>query len=140
MNILVLQGPNLNLLGLKSSLINKNLTLDKLNKQIKRYLNTHKIKFKIQQTHKDFQAINYLQRNRNWANGILFIPTSWAGYQFSILETIRLIDIPTAIIYFEQDFSLGTEENQSIMTGKNIQGFSGDPVDSCLKGLDYLNK
>ena len=35
MNILVLQGPNLNLLGLKSSQSGKRLTLDKLNKSLK---------------------------------------------------------------------------------------------------------
>ena len=35
MNILILQGPNLNLLGLKSAQIKKRLTLDKLNKKIK---------------------------------------------------------------------------------------------------------
>ena len=35
MNILILQGPNLNLLGLKSTQIKERLTLDKLNKKIK---------------------------------------------------------------------------------------------------------
>ena len=34
MNILILQGPNLNLLGLKSAQIKERLTLDKLNKKI----------------------------------------------------------------------------------------------------------
>ena len=35
MNILILQGPNLNLLGLKSAQMKERLTLDKLNKKIK---------------------------------------------------------------------------------------------------------
>ncbi len=38
MNILILQGPNLNLLGLRSSKTENRLTLDKLNKRIKRHL------------------------------------------------------------------------------------------------------
>ena len=37
MNILILQGPNLNLLGLKSSNKKSRLTLDKLNKQIRNF-------------------------------------------------------------------------------------------------------
>ncbi len=140
MNIIILQGPNLNLLGLKSSSINKNLTLDKLNKEIKSYLNKSKVRFKIEQTHKEFQAINYLQRNRKWAQGILFIPTSWARYQYGILETIKIINIPTAIIYFKGRFSFGTEEKDSIMIGKNIKHFSGNPTTACIQGLKYLNQ
>ena len=140
MKVLILQGPNLNLLGYKSSLINEHLTLDKLNKELKKYLNTHQIGFKIHQTHKDFQAINYLQRNKSWANGILLIPTAWASYHYGILETINLINLPTAIIYFDKKFSFGTTEKNSIMNGDNIKTFSGDPIKSCVKGLHYLNK
>ena len=92
MNILILQGPNLNLLGLKSSKNNDRLTLDKLNKAIKKFSRTKGINLKFLQTHKEFQAVNFLQRNRNWANGILFIPTSWARNSHTILE-LSLIHI-----------------------------------------------
>ena len=68
MNILVLQGPNLNLLGLKSSKKKGRLTLDRLNKQIRSFSKDSGINIKTLQTHKQFQAINFLQRNRNWAN------------------------------------------------------------------------
>ena len=85
MNILILQGPNLNLLGLKSSKKESRLTLDKLNKQIRSFSKDSEISIKTLQTHKKFQAINFLQRNRNWANGILFIPTSWARNSYTIL-------------------------------------------------------
>ena len=71
MNILILQGPNLNLLGLRSKTISKRLTLDKLNKGIKNHVVNKDIKLKVNQTHKQFQAVNFLQRNRNWANGLL---------------------------------------------------------------------
>ena len=102
MNILILQGPNLNLLGLKSSKTKNRLTLDKLNKGIKNHLRNKDVELKIYQTHKQFQAVNYLQRNRKWANGIILIPTSWSRNEYTILETINIIDIPTSIIYFNE--------------------------------------
>ena len=95
MNILILQGPNLNLLGLQSSKVKGTLTLSKLNKSLKIYFKEKNITFKTYQTHKQFQAVNILQRNRNWADGILFIPTSWARYEYTLLDTITLINIPT---------------------------------------------
>jgi len=141
MNILILQGPNLNLLGLKSAQINERLTLDKLNKKIKDEIELKEIKLKFLQTHKTFQAINFLQRNRNKALGLLFIPTSWARTNYTILETINLIEIKTSVVYFEDPYNFGTNASQSIIQGKNIKSFTGQPISSCIEGIkNFLNK
>ena len=140
MNILILQGPNLNLLGLKSAQIKERLTLDKLNKKIKTEIKLQDIQLKFLQTHKNFQAINFLQRNRNKATGLLFIPTSWARTNYTILETINLINIKTSVVYFEQPYNFGTDENKSIIRGENIKSFTGQPVSSCLEGIKHLLK
>ena len=138
MNILFLQGPNLNMLGLKSSETKANVTLDKINRAIKKHAKGKNVNLKILHTHKQFQAVNFLQRNRNWAKGILFIPTSWARNEFTILETMALISLKTAVVYFNEPFSFGTDEQESIIVGDYIQSFSGNPLEVCLAGLDHL--
>ena len=141
MKILVLQGPNLNLLGLKSSQIKERLTLDKLNKRVKDEIKLQEIQLRFLQTHKTFQAINFLQRNRNKSSGLLFIPTSWARTNYTVLETINLIEIKTSVVYFEEPYNFGTNENESIIQGDNIKPFTGQPVSSCIEGLKrFLNK
>ena len=140
MNILILQGPNLNLLGLKSSNKKSRLTLDKLNKKIRNFSKNSEIDLRFLQTHKQFQAINFLQRNRNWANGILFIPTSWARDNYTILETINLIQIKTSVIYFDNDFSFGTSIEDSIFIHDKIESFTGTPIEACIQGIEYLAK
>ena len=138
MNILFLQGPNLNILGLKSSETNAKVTLDKINRAMKKHVKGKNVTLKILQTHKQFQAVNFLQRNRNWADGILFIPTSWARNEFTILETLELISLNTAVVYFNEPFSFGTDQHQSIIVGNYIQSFSGSPLEACLAGLEHL--
>ena len=140
MNILILQGPNLNLLGLKSAQIKERLTLDKLNKKIKTGIKLEDVQLKFLQTHKNFQAINFLQRNRNKVEGLLFIPTSWARTNYTILETITLMKIKTSVIYFDQPYSFGTNEKESIIQGENIKSFVGQPISSCLEGIKHLLK
>ena len=138
MNILILQGPNLNMLGLKSSKTKANVTLDKINRALKKHVKGKNVSLKLLQTHKQFQAVNFLQRNRNWADGILFIPTSWARNEFTILETLELISLKTAVVYFNEPFSFGTDEQDSIIVGDYIQSFTGDPLEACVTGLEYL--
>ena len=138
MNILFLQGPNLNLLGIKSVTTKSKLTLDKLNKVVKKESKELDINLKTLQTHKEFQAINFLQRNRNWANGLIFIPTSWARNNYTILETILLIEIKTAVIYFDNNFSFGTNQEKSIIKGQKLKDFKGSPVSVCKEALGYM--
>ena len=100
MTILILHGPNLNLLGLKSSKLGEKLTLDKVNRAIRLHVRNKDIKLKIIQTHKEYIAINFIQRNRNSATGLVVIPTSWAKYNQTLLETIKICSLPTAAVYF----------------------------------------
>ena len=139
MNILFLQGPNLNLLGVKSSHLEEKLTLDKLNREIKRNSKKFDLKLKFLQTHKEFQAINFLQRNRNWANGIILIPTSWAYNNFTILETLKLIKLKTVSVYFNEQYSFGASMSQSILTSNNIKSLKGHPIEVCSKALKFIS-
>ena len=138
MNILILHGPNLNMLGVKSSTNNETLTLDKLNKRLRLHVRNSNIKLKIIQTHKEYIALNFIQRNRNKANGLIIIPTSWARYNQTILETIVLSNMKTATVYFDEPYNLGTSENESILISKNIKSFVGDPIKSITTAIDYI--
>ena len=140
MTILVLQGPNLNLLGIKSSTIGDKLTLDRFNKAIRLHIRNKKIKLKIVQTNKEYIALNFIQRNRNIANGLIVIPTSWAKYNQTLLETINLSNLPTASIYFDKPYSFGTNEEDSMLIGNNIKSFTGEPIQSTISAIDYISE
>ena len=86
MNLLVLHGPNLNLIGSVSARNGENITLSKIDSKLKSVARESNIDLKILQTHKVFSAINFIQRNRNWADGLLFSPLSWSKYEYSLLE------------------------------------------------------
>ena len=140
MTILILQGPNLNLLGKKSTEIGDSLTLNKLNRAIRLHIRDKDIKLKIVQTHKEYIALNFIQRNRNQAKGLIVIPTSWAKYNQTILETINLTGLETAVIYFNQSYSFGTSESESILKGDNIKNFTGHPIDVTISAIDYITR
>jgi len=47
MNLLIIQGPNLNLLGKKSSQVGKHITLDKINKNLRIQVKKQEYQLKI---------------------------------------------------------------------------------------------
>lgn len=103
MNILIIQGPNLNLIGVKSAKRGTKVTLDKINKGIRRYIREKDIEVKIYQTHSIEKVVTLLQRNRNWADGIIIAPGVWSTYEAILLDTLELIDIPTIEVYDNAD-------------------------------------
>ena len=140
MTILILHGPNLNLLGLKSSKSGERLTLDKINRAIRLHVRNKDIKLKIIQTHKEYIAINFIQRNRNSATGLVVIPTSWAKYNQTLLETIKICNLPTATVYFNGKYDFGTGEKDTIISGDNIKSFTGRPVEAIISAIDHIAK
>ncbi|MDC0881321.1 type II 3-dehydroquinate dehydratase [Candidatus Marinimicrobia bacterium] len=138
MTILILHGPNLNLLGLKASKLKTRLTLDKVNRAIRKHVRGKGITLKIIQTHKEYLAINFIQRNRNSADGLVIIPTSWAKYNQTILETINITELETAAVYFDDSYSFGTNEENSIFVSNKIKSFSGEPLEAIVSAIDHL--
>jgi len=139
MNILFLEGPNLNLLGLKSSKIkDSRFTLDKLNKHLRKHIRNTDHNLKIIQTHKQFQAVNYLQRNRNWSEGNIIIPTTWSINDWTIAETIKIINIPTVAVFFSKPYDLGGKISSSIIKSKNVTSIEGSPLDVCIEAINIL--
>ena len=138
MTILILHGPNLNLLGLKASKLKTRLTLDKVNRAIRKHVRGKGITLKIIQTHKEYLAINFIQRNRNSADGLVIIPTSWAKYNQTIFETINITKLETAAVYFNDSYSFGTNEEDSIFVSNKIKSFSGEPLEAIISAIDHL--
>ena len=137
MKILVLQGPNLNLVGVKSAQAGKRVTLDKINKILRREVRNTEIELKIFQTHKIYMAISFLHRNRNTASGILIAPMSWAKYEHSILETLELIQLPVVQVSLENNL----DENQSIFSPVLVDTVHNhDPISAFKIGLETLLK
>ena len=137
MKLLVLQGPNLNLIGVKSSQTGKRITLDKINKNLRREVRNREIELKIFQTHKIYMAISFLQRNRNAASGVLIAPMAWAKYEFSLLETLELIQLPVVQVILENT----VEESQSILSSIAIDSvYNDDSIFAFKNGLKSLIK
>jgi len=139
MKILILHGPNLNLIGSKSAEIGQKITIDKINRDIRRHIRNEDIQLKILQTHKQFHAINFIQRNRNWADFFLLAPMSWARFEYAILDALKISNINTIQILLSDDYSDVTKSN-SIFSEFCTSTLIGSPDKVYLNGIDLIKK
>ena len=106
MKIVIIHGPNMNLLGIKSKQINTTATLGKINSALKKIARTNNLELKIMQTHSQNKANKYLHSNRNVASGILLAPTTWNDFGYTIKETLEMFNIPFVTVHFDDSNTL----------------------------------
>tara|TARA_B100000959_G_scaffold258655_1_gene293709 strand:- start:1115 stop:1528 length:414 start_codon:yes stop_codon:yes gene_type:complete len=101
MKILIIHGPNLNLFGLWSSKNNQTITLDKINRHIRKYVRNKNIQVKIIQTHNETKIVSYIQNNRNKIDTIIMVPGPWQYSAFVLSELLELVEIPFITITYK---------------------------------------
>ena len=140
MNILIIQGPNLNLVGLRSAKSGEQITLDKINRSLRQQANKRpeELTLKILQTHKIEKAITTIHRNRNWANGIILAPMAWARYEYALRDCLDTIVMPTIEVFLSEQYESKEDESTSILSAVCLNSISGHPLSIFTDALDLL--
>ena len=128
-NILIIQGPNMNLLGLRKVGDRVGITLDKLNRHLRKAANERGLSITIFQTNDESSAVNQLQRQRKKIKGILMFPGPWQQSGYVIKDTLEILSIPYITISLEEKVDV-------LKGGMNIEGT--DIYKSVEKALDSL--
>ena len=99
MNILVINGPNLNLLGSRHPELYGNETLDELMEWLKNTPEGLEHNFKFYQSNHEGNIIDTIHHYRNWANGIIINAGALTHYSYSIRDAIEAIAIDTVEVH-----------------------------------------
>jgi len=121
MKVLIMQGPNMNLLGLSSK---DRLTLDKLNKKIRKFASSQSIEIKISQTNDVGKYITYIHRNRKKVDAYILTLGSWHPNAFTIKESLEIINLPYRIVentqYHKDVLEKSIFDKKNIVENKNF--------------------
>ena len=101
MKLLVIHGPNVNLIGLWSSKNNLNITLDKVNRHIRKYVRDKDLQIKIIQSHNETKVVSYIQNNRKNIDIIVMVPGPWQYSAYILSELLDLTEIPFITINYK---------------------------------------
>jgi len=99
MNILVLHGPNLNLLGLREPDVYGKETLDDINRKLQDIARENNVELRIFQSNVEGDLINALHEARLWADGVLINPGAYTHYSYALRDAIAAIAKPTLEVH-----------------------------------------
>ncbi|GIV81210.1 MAG: 3-dehydroquinate dehydratase [Anaerolineae bacterium] len=99
MNILILHGPNLNLLGTREPEVYGRLTLDEINARLEAYAAAHGATLRIAQSNHEGALIDALHEARGWANGIILNPGGYTHTSVALRDAISAVGLPTIEVH-----------------------------------------
>jgi len=139
MNILVINGPNLNLLGDRESEVYGESTLEELMMWLETSDEGADHKFKFYQSNHEGVIIDTIHDERQWAQGIIINAGALAHYSYAIRDAISGIKIPTVEVHLSNIMEREDFRKISVLRGVCIKQIYGLGKQSYIEGLKILN-
>lgn len=93
--ILVLHGPNLNLLGVREPEVYGHMTLDDINERLQNQAERLAVSLQIHQSNHEGALIDWIQDARTWAAGIVINPGGYTHTSVALRDAISGVSLPT---------------------------------------------
>lgn len=138
MKILILHGPNLNLLGTREPEVYGSMSLENINEKIIALGKELNAEIKCQQSNHEGALIDALHDARTWANGVVFNPGGYTHTSVALRDAISAIQIPVIEVHLSNVYAREEFRHVSFVSavckGK-VTGFGWKSYELGLRGL-----
>lgn len=97
--VLVLHGPNLNLLGLREPEVYGHVTLDEINRALEEVARSRGARLRILQSNHEGALIDAIHEARDWADGILINAGAYTHTSIALRDAIAGVKIPAVEVH-----------------------------------------
>ena len=99
MKIVVIQGPNLNMLGVREQNIYVAMKLEDIHAQMKAFAEQNKIEIEFFQSNLEGEMVDRIQECMGDADGIIINPAAYTHTSIAIRDAIAAVQIPTLEVH-----------------------------------------
>ncbi len=139
MKILVLLGPNLNMVGIRKKEIYGTQTADDINKMIYEYAKSKNIECEIFQSNHEGVLIDKIHSVLGKYDGVVFNPGAYTHYSYAIRDAIEcVLEVPFVEVHMSDISAREDFRRISVTADVCIKQIMGYGEQSYLKAIDYL--
>ncbi len=139
MKILIINGPNLNMLGIREPEKYGNETLPDINGKIKKYCDDNNIDVEFYQSNIEGEIINKIHSARGNFDGIIMNAGAFTHYSYAIRDAIPIAEMPVVEVHLTNVHSREEFRHKSVIAPVckgQICGFGSNSYLVAVKALE----
>ena len=138
MNILVINGPNLNMLGIREPEIYGKETYNSLVEKIEKYASEKNLTVKCYQSNHEGDLVDNIQFAYGVFDGIVINPGAYTHTSIAILDALKAVDIPAVEVHISDVSSREDFRQISYVRNACFKTICGKGTDGYLEAIDAL--
>lgn len=140
MKILVINGPNINMLGIREPAIYGSENFATLCGNIENYAKENNIGVKLYQSNHEGDLVDEIQKAYNQFDGIVINPGAYTHTSIAILDAVKAVGIPTVEVHIS-DVSKREDFRQiSYIRAACETTIAGHGINGYIEAIEYLLK
>lgn len=137
-SILILHGPNLNLLGTREPDVYGHFSLDNINEELISYGRDLGVQVRCFQSNSEGDLIDALHEALGWAVGVVFNPGAYTHTSVALRDAISAIEIPVVEVHLSNVYAREEFRHKSLLAPVCLGKITGFGWRSYLLGLQAL--
>ncbi len=136
--ILLIHGPNLDLLGEREVEIYGSRTFYQIDEMIKERAKKLGCEVRIKQSNNEGEIVSFIGQSRDWADALIINPAAYTHTSFAIRDAISAIGIPAVEVHLSNIFKRESFRQKSWTAGVCVGQITGFGPQSYLLALEAV--
>jgi len=136
--VLVLNGPNLNLLGTREPEVYGGDTLDDVLDRMRAHVAGREVELRAVQSNVEGELVDALHDARSWADGVVFNPGAFTHYSIALRDAISGTGLAVVETHLSNVHAREEFRHRSVLAAVCVGVVAGFGADSYLLALDGL--